>query len=83
MIHEFIDYFFNRPPLCTVFVTIWSSSSKVAEEPCEEPLSYRRQKHQRAEKELHHISEKLSLRLEELDQVTPLILSVCVCAVVF
>ncbi|XP_026158832.1 centrosomal protein of 95 kDa isoform X2 [Mastacembelus armatus] len=35
----------------------------------EEPLSYRRQQNRKAEEELHHISEKLSHRLEELDQM--------------
>ncbi|XP_042287428.1 centrosomal protein of 95 kDa-like [Thunnus maccoyii] len=35
----------------------------------EEPLSYRRQRNRKAEEELHHISEKLSHRLEELDQM--------------
>lgn len=35
----------------------------------EESLSYRRQRNKQAEEELHHISEKLSHRLEELDQV--------------
>lgn len=39
------------------------------EEGFEEPLSYRRQRNKKAEEELHHISEKLSHRLEELDQV--------------
>lgn len=32
-------------------------------------LSDQRRKNKQAEKELHHISEKLSHRLEELDQV--------------
>ncbi|XP_068448608.1 centrosomal protein of 95 kDa-like isoform X3 [Clinocottus analis] len=35
----------------------------------EEPLSYRRQRNKEAEEELHHISENLSHRLEELDQM--------------
>ncbi|XP_029016044.1 centrosomal protein of 95 kDa isoform X2 [Betta splendens] len=35
----------------------------------EEPLSYQRQRNRKAEEELHHISEKLSHRLEELDQM--------------
>uniref|UniRef100_A0A8D3B6V9 Centrosomal protein 95 n=1 Tax=Scophthalmus maximus TaxID=52904 RepID=A0A8D3B6V9_SCOMX len=35
----------------------------------EEPLSYRRQRNRKAEEELHHISENLSYRLEELDEV--------------
>ncbi|XP_058496892.1 centrosomal protein of 95 kDa-like isoform X3 [Solea solea] len=33
----------------------------------EDPLSYRRQRNRKAEEELHHISENLSHRLEELD----------------
>ncbi|XP_035032902.1 centrosomal protein of 95 kDa isoform X1 [Hippoglossus stenolepis] len=44
-------------------------SSNQSEEGCEEPLSYRRQRNRKAEKELHHISEKLSHRLEELDEM--------------
>nr|XP_046187989.1 centrosomal protein of 95 kDa-like [Oncorhynchus gorbuscha] len=43
------------------------SSSRVLEEDCEEPLSWRRQRNRKAEQELHHMSEKLSRRLEELD----------------
>ncbi|KAG7223710.1 hypothetical protein INR49_015437, partial [Caranx melampygus] len=35
----------------------------------EEPLSYRRQSNKKAEEELHQISEKLSHRLEELDEM--------------
>ncbi|XP_034385720.1 centrosomal protein of 95 kDa-like isoform X3 [Cyclopterus lumpus] len=35
----------------------------------EEPLLYRRQRNKQAEEELHHISENLSYRLEELDQM--------------
>ncbi|XP_037328671.2 centrosomal protein of 95 kDa-like isoform X3 [Pungitius pungitius] len=35
----------------------------------EEPLSYRRQQNKQAEEELQHISENLSHRLEELDQM--------------
>ncbi|XP_075946434.1 centrosomal protein of 95 kDa-like isoform X2 [Anarhichas minor] len=35
----------------------------------EEPLSYRRQRNKQAEEELHHLSENLSHRLEELDQM--------------
>ncbi|XP_035493093.2 centrosomal protein of 95 kDa-like isoform X1 [Scophthalmus maximus] len=35
----------------------------------EEPLSYRRQRNRKAEEELHHISENLSYRLEELDEM--------------
>lgn len=42
----------------------------------DDPLLYRRQRNKRAEEELHHISENLSFRLEELDQVR-----VCVCVV--
>uniref|UniRef100_A0A8C3GCS5 Centrosomal protein 95 n=1 Tax=Cyclopterus lumpus TaxID=8103 RepID=A0A8C3GCS5_CYCLU len=34
-----------------------------------EPLLYRRQRNKQAEEELHHISENLSYRLEELDQM--------------
>lgn len=51
--------------LCCVFL----SSSRLEEEGFEEPLSYRRQRNKQAEEELHHISENLSHRLEELDQV--------------
>lgn len=50
------------------------SCSRLEEEGLEEPLSYRRQRNKKAEKELHHLSENLSHRLEELDQVC-----VCVC----
>ncbi|XP_071361359.1 centrosomal protein of 95 kDa-like [Trachinotus anak] len=39
------------------------------EEDFEEPLSYRRQSNRKAEEELHQISEKLSHRLEELDEM--------------
>nr|XP_043883862.1 centrosomal protein of 95 kDa-like isoform X2 [Solea senegalensis] len=35
----------------------------------EDPLSYRRQRNRKAEEELHHISENLSHRLEELDMM--------------
>uniref|UniRef100_A0A3P9LJ40 DUF5745 domain-containing protein n=1 Tax=Oryzias latipes TaxID=8090 RepID=A0A3P9LJ40_ORYLA len=35
----------------------------------DEPLSSRRQRNKQAEQELHHISEKLSHRLEELDEM--------------
>ncbi|XP_056266144.1 centrosomal protein of 95 kDa-like isoform X2 [Pseudoliparis swirei] len=35
----------------------------------DDPLLYRRQRNKRAEEELHHISENLSFRLEELDQM--------------
>ncbi|XP_035602693.2 centrosomal protein of 95 kDa-like isoform X4 [Oncorhynchus keta] len=44
-----------------------SSSRVLEEEDCEEPLSWRRQRNRKAEQELHHMSEKLSQRLEELD----------------
>uniref|UniRef100_A0A8C8H1F4 Centrosomal protein of 95 kDa n=1 Tax=Oncorhynchus tshawytscha TaxID=74940 RepID=A0A8C8H1F4_ONCTS len=44
-----------------------SSSRVIEEEDCEEPLSWRRQRNRKAEQELHHMSEKLSRRLEELD----------------
>ncbi|XP_055763723.1 centrosomal protein of 95 kDa-like isoform X1 [Salvelinus fontinalis] len=44
-----------------------SSSRVLEEEDCEEPLSWRRQRNRKAEQELHHMSEKLSRRLEELD----------------
>ncbi|KAF7655099.1 hypothetical protein LDENG_00060750 [Lucifuga dentata] len=44
-------------------------SNRTADEGYGEPLSYRRQKNRKAEQELHHISEKLSQRLEELDQM--------------
>ncbi|CDQ73839.1 unnamed protein product [Oncorhynchus mykiss] len=37
------------------------------EDDCEEPLSWRRQRNRKAEQELHHMSEKLSRQLEELD----------------
>ncbi|XP_038835198.1 centrosomal protein of 95 kDa-like isoform X2 [Salvelinus namaycush] len=43
------------------------SSRVLEEEDCEEPLSWRRQRNRKAEQELHHMSEKLSRRLEELD----------------
>ncbi|XP_076027189.1 centrosomal protein of 95 kDa-like isoform X3 [Genypterus blacodes] len=49
--------------------------SKKEDEDEEEPLTSRRQKNRRAEKELHHISEKLSLRLEVLDQMLKRVLS--------
>uniref|UniRef100_A0A3Q3JJK6 DUF5745 domain-containing protein n=1 Tax=Monopterus albus TaxID=43700 RepID=A0A3Q3JJK6_MONAL len=39
------------------------------EEGFEDPLSYRRQRNRKAEEELHDISENLSHRLEELDQM--------------
>lgn len=58
--------------LSLLYGVFLSSSSRVEEEGFEEPLSYRRQRNKQAEEELHHISEKLSHRLEELDQV-------CVC----
>ncbi|KAI3353010.1 hypothetical protein L3Q82_019582, partial [Scortum barcoo] len=49
--------------------------SRVEEKGLEEPLSYRRQRNKQAEEELHHISEKLSHRLEELDQMLKRVLS--------
>ncbi|XP_013879113.1 centrosomal protein of 95 kDa isoform X2 [Austrofundulus limnaeus] len=45
------------------------SSRQTAQGSSEEPLSYRRKKNKQAEEELHHISENLSHRLEELDQM--------------
>lgn len=48
---------------------VFLSRSRLDEQSFEEPLSYRRQRNKQAEEELHHISEKLSHRLEELDQV--------------
>lgn len=54
------------------FVIVFLSSSRLEEEGFEEPLSYRRQRNKQTEEELHHLSENLSHRLEELDQV-------CVC----
>ncbi|CAJ1053678.1 centrosomal protein of 95 kDa-like isoform X1 [Xyrichtys novacula] len=50
-------------------------SVRVEEEDFEDPLSYRRQRNKKAEEELHHISEKLSHRLEELDQMLKRVLS--------
>ncbi|XP_040891838.1 centrosomal protein of 95 kDa-like isoform X3 [Toxotes jaculatrix] len=44
-------------------------SSNRLEEDFEDPLSYRRQRNRKAEEELHHISENLSHRLEELDEM--------------
>ncbi|KAM9363657.1 centrosomal protein of 95 kDa-like [Symphorus nematophorus] len=49
--------------------------SRLEESGFEEPLSYRRQRNKQAEEELHHISEKLSHRLEELDQMLKRVLS--------
>ncbi|KAF3687471.1 Centrosomal protein of 95 kDa [Channa argus] len=46
-----------------------TSLSNRLEEGFEESLSSRRQRNRIAEEELHHISEKLSHRLEELDQM--------------
>ncbi|XP_029997665.1 centrosomal protein of 95 kDa isoform X2 [Sphaeramia orbicularis] len=43
--------------------------SRMDTEDVDEPLSYRRQRNKQAEEELHHISENLSHRLEELDQM--------------
>lgn len=48
---------------------VFMSRSRLDEESCVEPLSYRRERNKQAEEELHHISEKLSHRLKELDQV--------------
>ncbi|XP_070683830.1 centrosomal protein of 95 kDa-like isoform X2 [Pempheris klunzingeri] len=42
---------------------------RLEKEDFEEPLSYRRQRNKQAEEELHHLSENLSHRLEELDQM--------------
>ncbi|XP_069023059.1 centrosomal protein of 95 kDa-like isoform X1 [Embiotoca jacksoni] len=50
-------------------------SSRRAQEGFEEPLCYRRQRNKQAEEELHHISENLSHRLEELDQMLKRVLS--------
>lgn len=50
-------------------------SCSLEENGFEEPLSYRRQRNKQAEEELHHISEKLSHRLEELDQMLKRVLS--------
>lgn len=58
--------------LCAAFIVIVCLSSNRVEEDFKEPLSYRRQSNRKAEEELHHISEKLSNRLEELDQVSVL-----------
>ncbi|XP_032388698.1 centrosomal protein of 95 kDa isoform X1 [Etheostoma spectabile] len=44
-------------------------SSRLQEESLAEPLSYRRQRNKQTEEELHHISENLCHRLEELDQM--------------
>ncbi|XP_037620614.1 centrosomal protein of 95 kDa-like isoform X1 [Sebastes umbrosus] len=49
--------------------------SRLEEEGLEEPLSYRRQRNKKAEEELHHLSENLSHRLEELDQMLKRVLS--------
>ncbi|KAM7009587.1 centrosomal protein of 95 kDa-like [Tautogolabrus adspersus] len=49
--------------------------SRMQEEDNEDPLSSRRQRNKKAEEELHHISEKLSHRLEELDQMLKRVLS--------
>lgn len=61
----------------TVCVSLWClcdrlNSSRLEEEGLGEPLSYRRERNKQTEEELHHISENLCHRLEELDQV-------CVC----
>ncbi|XP_051240026.1 centrosomal protein of 95 kDa isoform X2 [Dicentrarchus labrax] len=50
-------------------------STRLEEEGFEDPLSYRRQRNKKAEEELHHISENLSHRLEELDQMLKRVLS--------
>ena len=63
-----------------LFVIVTLSSSGLEEDGLEEPLSYRRQRNKKAEEELHHISENLSHRLEELDQVC---VCVCVCVCFF
>nr|XP_046265146.1 centrosomal protein of 95 kDa-like isoform X3 [Scatophagus argus] len=49
--------------------------NRLEEDSFREPLSYRRQRNKQAEEELHHISEKLSHRLEELDQMLKRVLS--------
>uniref|UniRef100_UPI0037E8F902 centrosomal protein of 95 kDa-like n=1 Tax=Semicossyphus pulcher TaxID=241346 RepID=UPI0037E8F902 len=49
--------------------------SRLEEEDYEDPLSYRRRRNKKAEEELHHISEKLSHRLEELDQMLKRVMS--------
>lgn len=54
---------------CEIACGVSLSRSRLHEEGLERPLSFHRQKSKQAEKELHHISEKLSHRLEELDQV--------------
>ncbi|XP_031145392.1 centrosomal protein of 95 kDa isoform X2 [Sander lucioperca] len=43
--------------------------SRLEEEGLGEPLSYRRERNKQTEEELHHISENLCHRLEELDQM--------------
>lgn len=50
-----------------VLTALSRSRSRPGEVSCQE--SYRRRRNKLAEKELHHISEKLSHRLTELDQV--------------
>lgn len=54
---------------CDNACCVFSSRSRLPEECVEGPMSDQRRKNKQAEKELHHISEKLSHRLEELDQV--------------
>ncbi|XP_068607216.1 centrosomal protein of 95 kDa-like [Brachionichthys hirsutus] len=49
--------------------------SRPEEERTEEPLLYRTQRNKQAEEELHSISEKLSNRLEELDQMLKRVLN--------
>lgn len=53
----------------SLLYVVFLSRSRLDEESCVEPLSYRRERNKQAEEELHHISEKLSHRLKELDQV--------------
>nr|XP_023008001.1 centrosomal protein of 95 kDa [Maylandia zebra] len=58
----------ERTALKEDFVT-HPESSRTAQEDFEEPLSYNRKRNKQAEQELHEISENLSHRLEELDQM--------------
>ncbi|XP_024115512.1 centrosomal protein of 95 kDa isoform X2 [Oryzias melastigma] len=46
-----------------------SGKSRMTPDGLDEPLSSRKERNKRAERELHHISEKLSHRLEELDEM--------------
>uniref|UniRef100_A0AAX7VY92 DUF5745 domain-containing protein n=1 Tax=Astatotilapia calliptera TaxID=8154 RepID=A0AAX7VY92_ASTCA len=57
----------ERTALKEDFVT--HPESRTAQEDFEEPLSYNRKRNKQAEQELHEISENLSHRLEELDQM--------------